>query len=355
MTAAYFPGGVSMLSTVAQFHRAGNAKKKVFSILDRYGMIRKETFPAIIPPTSGVIIDKKTARRQRMAAQTKEVLFCMSEECTHDCSTCSANCASREGGEPESLLAPLNPRSSVKKAVAVMSGKGGVGKSLVTSLLACEAARRGYRTGILDGDVTGPSIPASFGLHQKADSDGEVLYPVRSKTGIDVMSVNLLLENETDPVIWRGPIIGGVIRQFWTDVLWDDVDFLFVDMPPGTGDAQLTLLQSLPIAGIVIVTSPQELVGMIVSKAVGMAKMMNVPLLGVVENMSWAECPKCGEKLYLFGESNLEETALRYDTPILARLPLDPAVAAAVDRGEVESLPGDRVKTAMDVIARLLK
>lgn len=278
----------------------------------------------------------------------------MSEECTHDCSSCSASCGSRSAG-PESLLAPLSPRSSVKKVIAVMSGKGGVGKSLVTSLLACEAARRGYRTGILDGDITGPSIPAAFGLHKKADSDGEMLFPVKTKTGIDVMSVNLLLENETDPVIWRGPVVSGVIRQFWTDVLWDDVDFLFVDMPPGTGDAQLTLLQSLPVAGIVTVTSPQELVEMIVSKAVGMAKMMNVPLLGIVENMSYIECPDCGKKIPVFGESRIEETALRFDTPILARLPLDPAVSAAVDKGDVESVPGDRVKTAMDVIARLLK
>jgi Mrp family chromosome partitioning ATPase len=275
-------------------------------------------------------------------------------ECTHDCSSCGADCASR-GQDETSLLAELNPRSSVKKVIAVMSGKGGVGKSLVTSLLACESARRGYKTAILDGDITGPSIPASFGLHQKADSDGEVLFPVRSKSGIDVMSINLLLEKETDPVLWRGPVIGGVIRQFWTDVLWDDVDFMFVDMPPGTGDAQITLLQSLPIAGIVIVTSPQELVGMIVSKAVNMAKTMDVPLLGIVENMSYLECPDCGRKIPVFGESHLEETALEYDTKILAQLPIDPAVAAAVDRGEVESVSGERVKTAMDVIARLLK
>jgi Mrp family chromosome partitioning ATPase len=275
-------------------------------------------------------------------------------ECTHDCSSCGVDCASR-GQDETSLLAELNPRSSVKKVIAVMSGKGGVGKSLVTSLLACESARRGYKTAILDGDITGPSIPASFGLHQKADSDGEVLFPVRSKSGIDVMSINLLLEKETDPVLWRGPVIGGVIRQFWTDVLWDDVDFMFVDMPPGTGDAQITLLQSLPIAGIVIVTSPQELVGMIVSKAVNMAKTMDVPLLGIVENMSYLECPDCGRKIPVFGESHLEETALEYDTKILAQLPIDPAVAAAVDRGEVESVSGERVKTAMDVIARLLK
>ena len=282
----------------------------------------------------------------------------MSESCTHDCSTCSANCASREGGasgEPESLLAPLNENSHVKKVIAVMSGKGGVGKSLVTSLLACESARRGYRTGILDGDITGPSIPAAFGLHGQLDSDGTVLYPMRSKGGIDVVSINLLLESERDPVLWRGPIVGGVIRQFWTDVLWDDVDFLFVDMPPGTSDAQITLLQSLPIAGIVVVTTPQELVSMIVAKAVNMAKLMNIPLIGLIENMAWIECPDCGKKIYAFGESDLHETALEYDTKILARLPLDPDVAKAVDAGEIESVSGERVKTAMDVIARLLK
>ena len=274
-------------------------------------------------------------------------------ECTHDCSTCGEACASREGGEPASMLAELNPRSSVKKVIAVMSGKGGVGKSLVTSLLACESARRGHRTGILDGDITGPSIPASFGLHTQAESDGEVLFPVRTRTGIDVMSVNLLLGKPTDPVVWRGPIIGGVIRQFWTDVLWDDIEYLFVDMPPGTGDAQLTLLQSLPIAGIVVVTSPQELVGMIVAKAVNMAKMMNVPLFGLVENMSWISCPDCGKKIELFGKSRLEETALEYDTRVLAQLPLDPAVAAAVDAGNVEDVDGTRIRTAMDVIEHL--
>ncbi|MBR6735734.1 MAG: Mrp/NBP35 family ATP-binding protein [Oscillospiraceae bacterium] len=274
-------------------------------------------------------------------------------ECTHDCSTCSANCGERQG-EPVSLIENLNPRSKVKKVIAVMSGKGGVGKSLVTSLLACEAARRGYHAAILDGDITGPSIPLSFGLHQKAESDGEVLFPVRTKTGIDVMSINLLLENETDPVLWRGPIIGGVIKQFWTDVLWDDVDYMFVDMPPGTGDAQLTLLQSLPVDGIVVVTSPQELVSMIVSKAVNMANVMNVPLLGIVENMSYVECPDCGKKLYVFGEGKLQETAMQYDTPILAQLPLDAAVAAAVDAGCVEDVDGAKVKTAMDVIERRL-
>jgi len=278
----------------------------------------------------------------------------MSETCNQDCSSCGLDCPSRQT-EPESLLAPLNPRSSVKKVVAVMSGKGGVGKSLVTSLLACESARRGYRTGILDGDITGPSIPACFGLHGQVDSDGEILFPMRSKTGVDVMSINLLLGDERAPVLWRGPVIGGVIRQFWSDVLWDDIDFLFVDLPPGTADAQITLLQSLPIAGIVVVTSPQELVGMIVAKAVGMAKAMDVPLIGLVENMSWIECPDCGKRIALFGESRLQETALEYDTKILAQLPLDPAVAAAVDRGEIESVSGERVKTAMDVIARLLK
>ncbi len=279
----------------------------------------------------------------------------MSESCTHDCSSCSANCPSREGGNsPESLLAPLNGKSSVKKVIAVMSGKGGVGKSMVTSLLACESARRGHRTAILDGDITGPSIPAAFGLHGQLTSDGELLYPMRSAGGVDVVSINLLLDSERDPVLWRGPIVGGVIRQFWTDVFWDDVDFMFVDMPPGTSDAQITLLQSLPIAGIVVVTSPQELVGMIVAKAVNMAKMMNVPLIGLVENMSWIECPDCGKKIYAFGKSDLQRTALEYDTRILAQIPLDPAAAAAVDAGEVESLSCEPLGPAMDAIEKLL-
>ena len=274
-------------------------------------------------------------------------------ECTHNCSTCSANCGDRQSA-PQSLIENLNPRSKVKKVIAVMSGKGGVGKSLVTSLLACETARRGHHVAVLDGDITGPSIPLSFGLHKKADSDGELLFPVRTKTGIDVMSINLLLENETDPVLWRGPVIGGVIKQFWSDVLWDDVDYMYVDMPPGTGDAQITLLQSLPVDGIVVVTSPQELVSMIVAKAVKMANMMNVPLLGIVENMSYVECPDCGKKLYIFGEGKLQEIAMQYDTPILAELPLDPAVASAVDAGNVEDIDGARVKTAVDVIERRL-
>ena len=254
-------------------------------------------------------------------------------ECTHDCSSCSADCASRK---PESLLAPQNAHSDVKKVIAVMSGKGGVGKSLVTSLMAVLTQRNGKKAAILDADITGPSIPKMFGIHDKAMGCEDEILPAESRIGVKMMSVNLLLENDTDPVIWRGSLISGTVKQFWTDVLWGDVDFMFVDMPPGTGDVPLTVFQSLPVDGIIVVTSPQELVSMIVEKAVNMANMMNIPVLGIVENMSWVACPDCGRKIFPFGESKTAKVALEHGVPLLAQLPLDPALARECDTGVIE-------------------
>ena len=271
-------------------------------------------------------------------------------ECTHNCETCGENCSSREGGQPQDLTAKLNQYSSVKRVIGVVSGKGGVGKSLVTSLLAVMFNRKGYHTAVLDADVTGPSIPKTFGLTQKAVGSEDGIFPVTTGTGIDVMSVNLLLPNETDPVVWRGPIIAGTVKQFWTDVIWQNVDYMFVDMPPGTGDVPLTVYQSIPIDGIVIVTSPQELVSMIVAKAVKMAKMMNIPILGIIENMSYFECPDCKKKFYPFGQSNLEETAKEYDLDILARFPIDPTNAKACDEGKIESVENKAASEAADKI-----
>ena len=255
-------------------------------------------------------------------------------ECTHDCSTCGADCASR--GQPESLLEPQNAQSNVKKVIAVVSGKGGVGKSLVTSLLAVLTRRNGHQTAILDADITGPSIPKIFGVKDKAMGTVDGILPAETKTGIKMMSVNLLLENDTDPVIWRGALIAGTVKQFWTDVLWGDVDYMFVDMPPGTGDVPLTVFQSLPVDGIIIVTSPQELVGMIVEKAVNMAKMMNIPVIGIVENMSWVACPDCGKKIYPFGESQTAKIAMSQGVPLLAQLPIAPTIAKECDTGVIE-------------------
>lgn len=259
-------------------------------------------------------------------------------ECTHNCETCGSDCAERTA---ESLLAPQNELSNVKKVIAVVSGKGGVGKSLVTSLLAVSARKKGYKTAILDADVTGPSVPKMFGITERASGDEQHLYPVKTASGIEVMSVNLLLENDTDPVVWRGPVIAGVIKQFWTDVVWNDVDYMFVDMPPGTGDVPLTVFQSLPVSGIVVVTSPQELVSMIVEKAVKMAGMMNVPVLGLVENMSYFECGECKKRHFIFGESHIEETAKRFGIKETARLPIDPALAALGDSGRIGEYGGD--------------
>ena len=268
-------------------------------------------------------------------------------ECTHDCSTCGADCASRK---PESLLAPQNAGSNVRKVIAVMSGKGGVGKSLVTGLMAVLARRSGAGTAILDADITGPSIPKMFGIHDKAMGSEEGILPAESRTGVKMMSVNLLLENDTDPVVWRGSLISGTVKQFWTDVVWGDVDFMFVDMPPGTGDVPLTVFQSLPVDGIIVVTSPQELVGMIVEKAVNMAKMMNIPVLGIVENMSWVACPDCGRKIYPFGESRTARVALEQGIPLLAQLPLDPALARECDTGVIELFNEDWMTPVMDAV-----
>lgn len=256
-------------------------------------------------------------------------------ECTHDCGSCSSDCASRD---PKSLLAPLCEGASVKKVIAVVSGKGGVGKSTVTSMLAVLSQEKGNKTAVLDADITGPSIPKAFGLDEKAEGDGVHIFPSKTATGIEVMSINLLLPDDTDPVVWRGPVIAGAVKQFWTDVLWDNIDLMFVDCPPGTGDVPLTVFQSIPVDGIVVVTSPQELVSMIVEKAVKMAKMMNVPILGIVENMSYYTCPDCGKKHSIFGESHLEEIAERFGIDTVARLPIDPSCAEYEDRGRVEAL-----------------
>ena len=271
----------------------------------------------------------------------------MSEECTHDCSTCGAACSSRTAAPEHD--AP-NPNSSVKKVIGVVSGKGGVGKSMTSALLACAMARRGYHCGILDADITGPSIPKLFGIHGRAMADEKGCWPIQSRMGIDVMSINLLVENEEDPVVWRGPVIAGAVKQFWTDVVWKDVDFLFVDMPPGTGDVPLTVFQSIPVDGIVVVTSPQDLVSLIVTKAVRMAEMMHKPILGVVENYSYFQCPNCGEKHYIFGKSNLEQVAKDLDVKVLAQIPMDPAMATAMDQGAVENLEKNYLEPVADAI-----
>ncbi|MEY8352266.1 Mrp/NBP35 family ATP-binding protein [Lachnospiraceae bacterium 54-53] len=257
--------------------------------------------------------------------------------CTQNCNTCGESCTSRQE-EKTSFLEPLNPSSTVKKVIGVVSGKGGVGKSLVTSLMAVRMNGKGYKTAILDADITGPSIPKAFGLSDNGigmTPDG-LMIPATSAAGIEVMSANLILDHETDPVIWRGPVIAGAVKQFWQEVLWENIDFMFVDMPPGTGDVPLTVFQSLPLDGIVIVTSPQELVSMIVAKAVNMAKKMNIPILGLIENMSYLSCPDCGKKISVFGESHIDETAEENGIPVLARIPIDPAIAGAVDEGTVE-------------------
>ncbi len=258
----------------------------------------------------------------------------MSNDCNNSCSSCGENCAERK--EPMSLLEKPHPRSNVKKVIGVVSGKGGVGKSLVTSLLAVAMRKEGFRTAILDADVTGPSIPKAFGITGKATGDENGINPLQSKLGIEVMSINLLLENDSDPVVWRGPLIAGTVKQFWTDVVWEDVDYMFVDMPPGTGDVPLTVFQALPVDGIVIVTSPQELVSMIVAKAVKMAKMMNIPIIGVVENMSYFKCPDNGKDYKIFGDSHIEEIAKKYNLNVMAKLPIDPKIAEACDQGKIE-------------------
>lgn len=259
-------------------------------------------------------------------------------ECTHDCSTCGADCASRD---KKSLLEPVNKFSNVGKVYAVVSGKGGVGKSLVTGLLAVLSQRSAHKTAILDADITGPSIPNMFGLKGEAFANDAGIIPSVTKTGIEVMSINLLLPETTEPVVWRGPVIAGAVKQFWTDVVWNQVDYMFVDMPPGTGDVPLTVFQSLPVDGIIVVTTPQELVGMVVEKAVKMARLMNIPVLGLVENMSYIQCPDCGKKLFPFGESRLEETAQRLGIPQVARIPINVKLSAASDKGMIELFEGD--------------
>lgn len=270
----------------------------------------------------------------------------MSENCSHNCESCQSDCASRTA---ESLIVKPHELSKIKKVIGVVSGKGGVGKSLVTGMAAVTAQRGGYNTAMLDADITGPSIPKMFGIHDKATGNDSGIFPVESRMGTKVMSLNLLVENETDPAIWRGPIIAGTVKQFWTDVIWDDVDFMFIDMPPGTGDVPLTVFQSIPVDGIIIVTSPQELVSMIVEKAVKMANLMNVPIIGVVENMSYAVCPDCGKKINVFGESRLEAVAKQNNLDILGRIPIDPALANLCDNGLIELFEGDYLSSLADI------
>ena len=268
--------------------------------------------------------------------------------CNGNCSSCSSStCGDRKA---ESLLVQSNPKSNVKKVIAVVSGKGGVGKSTVSAMLAVAMAREGKRVGILDADITGPSAPTAFGVTECQGANEEGLYPAISRTGIQVMSINLLLDNPADPVVWRGPVIAGAVKQFWTDVIWEDVDYLFVDMPPGTGDVPLTVFQSLPVDGVVIVTSPQDLVSMIVSKAVRMANMMHIPVLGLVENYSYLKCPDCGKEIKVFGESHLEEIASAMHLPVLAKLPIDPAVAEAFDNGLMETVDTQAVNKVIEAI-----
>ena len=267
-------------------------------------------------------------------------------DCTHDCSSCGESCAERQEGSPFQIK-PLREGCRVGKVYGVVSGKGGVGKSMVTSQLAVTMQRRGHNVAVLDADITGPSIPKAFGIHDRAMGTENALIPSESKTGIQVMSINLLLENETDPVIWRGPVISGVVQQFWTDVLWN-CDYLFVDMPPGTGDVALNVFQTLPVDGVIIVASPQELVSMVVQKAVKMAQMMNIPIVGLVENMSYITCPDCGKKLYPFAEGKTQQAAEEYGLPLLARMPIDPELAQLVDQGRIEDFQGNWLDAVAD-------
>ena len=274
-------------------------------------------------------------------------------ECTHNCETCGQNCSERKSAAD--FREPPHAMSSIKKVIGVVSGKGGVGKSMTSAMLAVLLNRRGYHTAVLDADVTGPSIPKLFGIHQRAYGDENGILPARTKTGVDIMSVNLLLENEEDPVVWRGPVIAGAVKQFWQEVIWKDVDFMFVDMPPGTGDGPLTVFQTLPVDGIVVVASPQELVSMIVAKAVKMAEMMHIPVLGIVENMSYIACPDCGRKISIFGESHVDEIAAKFQLPVLAKMPIDPQLAKNADQGVIELFEGDYLDGAADAVEALLR
>lgn len=276
----------------------------------------------------------------------------MAEECTHDCSTCEANCASRDGQKVnlEDFREKLNENSKVRKVIGVISGKGGVGKSFVTSYLATLMNRKGYKVGVLDADITGPSIPAAFNIHEKAMGNEFGIVPAKTAKGTSIISINMMLKTEDSPVIWRGPVIAGVVKQFWTDVFWDDIDFLFVDMPPGTGDVPLTVFQSIPVDGVVVVTSPQTLVSTIVSKAVNMANEMNVPIIGLVENYSYVECPTCKEKINVFGDSHVEEVAKKFGLTVLAHIPMTPIIAEKLDNGAVEELEGNWLDETADFI-----
>ena len=273
-------------------------------------------------------------------------------ECTHNCSTCYANCGSRDN---QSMYEAPHPATNVKHIIGVVSGKGGVGKSLVTTMLAVLMQRRGYRVGILDADITGPSIPKAFGLNKPVEGDQDGMVPPATTTGIEIMSVNLLLDDETRPVVWRGPVIAGTVKQFWSQTVWADLDYLFVDCPPGTGDVPLTVFQSIPLDGIVIVSSPQELVSMIVQKAANMASMMNIPVLGVVENMSYVKCPDCGKEIKVFGDSHIEEICQKFGYPLLGRIPMDPKLAALCDRGMIELMENDYLDPAADLIEATFK
>lgn len=275
----------------------------------------------------------------------------MSEECSHDCGSCSQNCEDRSN--PQDFIKKPHELSRIKKVIGVVSGKGGVGKSLVTALLACRARQCGYSSAVLDADITGPSIPKMFGLKEYALSTEMGILPVRTETGIDIMSLNLIIEDETQPVIWRGPVISGVVEQFWTEVIWGEIDFMFIDMPPGTGDVPLTVFQSIPVDGIVIVATPQELVRMIVEKAVNMANMMDIPIFGIVENMSYLKCPDCGREIKLFGESHAHEIAKEFDIPIIGRIPVDPEIASLCDKGRVEDVKGDWLEDFEPVLRTL--
>ncbi len=278
----------------------------------------------------------------------------MSKNCNHNCSSCAENCADRKENKTDFSEKP-HEMSSIKKVIGVVSGKGGVGKSMVTSMLAVTMNRLGYHTAILDADITGPSIPKAFGISEKATASELGYSPVKSKTGIDIMSINLLLENDTDPVVWRGPIVGGVVKQFWTDVIWSNVDFMFIDMPPGTGDVPLTVFQSIAVDGIIVVTSPQELVSMIVAKAVKMAEMMNIPIIGLVENMSYFKCSDCGKEHKIFGDSHIDEIAEEHNLMVLTRLPINPKIPDACDKGIIEFLDGDWFEPVAKILEESIK
>ncbi|MBR4158907.1 MAG: Mrp/NBP35 family ATP-binding protein [Spirochaetia bacterium] len=274
-------------------------------------------------------------------------------DCNHDCSHCASNCGERT--EKQSFIEKPHELTHIKKIIGVVSGKGGVGKSLITSILAVMMNNKGYKTAIMDADITGPSIPKAFGITDHPKQDGDAFLPVKSKTGISVMSVNLLLDNPADPVIWRGPVIAGAVKQFWTEVIWGDIDYMFIDMPPGTGDVALTVFQSIPIDGVIIVTSPQELVSMIVEKAVNMAKAMDIPVLGLVENMSYVKCPDCGKEIKIFGESHLDEVAKKFGVTVTDRLPMAPVIATACDQGMAEFLEGKYLPENIKAIEAMLK